>query len=789
MNSMDSDASFMAQCGERLVDNGYSVIPIMPGTKVPGRFTGGEWSPYPDWTRHCDRPTKPFEVDIWQRWPGCGVGIATGAVVGIDIDILDGELAIQLAGLATTMLGDTPCLRIGRAPKRLLVYRTDTPFPGRKRLPLEVLARGQQFVAYAIHPDTGQPYIWPEESLLDVPLAKLPAVSEAQVMEWLDQAYAMIPEGLRPHTLIGDSAQPGTWRGPSDPRGTHEGVQAALAFMPNDDLDGHSWITMGNAIKAALGEEGKDLWLAWSRQSSKSGASGRSDTPERRWATLRPHSIGAGSIYTMAIDRGWIPPPEITLNADAAERAAKPHPASALLAKAASSPLPPASPPKPYRVPPELLDVDGALGMFVAHCNATAISPQPFLALAAGICLVGALAGRKYRTATDLRTNIYAIGVADSGGGKDHARKVIKQLLGEAGLTQYMGGEDIASGAAVHTALARHPAILFQIDEFGDWLAEMLGPKSPAHRKQIAQRLKTLYSSAGTFLSGTEYADQSRNGRPREDIQQPHACLYGTTTPAQLWAAIAGASLHDGLMARILLFVSPCSYPEEQAAMSVPPPTELIAALQGITEGPADPDGGQLGKLMLANTWPNPFLVPNAPEAENAYQRLRREQLDRMRRHEGTYVTAIVGRLAENAMKLALVRAVSRDPAMPTIAADDVAWGRALSLHCIETLLREADRFVGENEHDIRHKKTLNIIRAAGPGGITRTKLMAKTHFLGERREAVFHALIESNQVEVSILKGRTKSTQVYRCISADAPGASAASELPGQIPVDGQEA
>jgi hypothetical protein len=745
MTSMD-DVSFMAQYGERLVDNGYAVIPIMPGSKVPGRFTGGDWSPYPNWTRHCDRPTKGFEVDIWRRWPGCGVGIACGAVVGIDIDLTDAALAIQITHLANEMLGETPCLRIGRAPKRLLVYRTETPFAGHKRLPLEVLAHGQQFVAYAIHPGTGQPYEWPEDGLLDVPLAKLPAVSEAQVMAWLDQAYAMIPAELRPHTLIGNHERPGNWRGPSDPRGTYEAVQAALAFIPNDDLDGHSWITMGNAIKAALGDEGKDLWLAWSRQSSKSGASGRADTPERRWAKLRPHSIGAGSVYTMAIDRGWIPPPEITLNAATAEQTKQPHPASALLAKAAATTSRPVARSKPYRVPPELFDVGGALGMFVEHCNATAISPQPFLALAAGICLVGALAGRKYRTATDLRTNVYAIGVADSGGGKDHARKVTKQLLGEAGLTQYMGGEDIASGAAVYTALARHPSILFQIDEFGDWLAELLGPKAPAHRKQIAQRLKTLYSSASTFLSGTEYADQSRNGRPREDIQQPHACLYGTTTPAQLWAAIAGASLQDGLMARILLFVSPCSYPEEQAPVSAPPSAELIAALQGIAAGPTDPEGGELGKLMLANTWPNPLLVANTPEAEDAYRSLRREQLERMRRNEGTHVTAIVGRLAENAMKLALVRAVSRDPAAPTIAADDVAWGRALSLHCIETLLREADAHVANNPFEALVKRALAIIRKHGP--VTERDMIHKGWVLPERdRGDVMRTLVEGGYV------------------------------------------
>jgi protein-S-isoprenylcysteine O-methyltransferase Ste14 len=35
--------SFMADLGARLVDNGYAVIPIMPGTKKPGRFVGGAW--------------------------------------------------------------------------------------------------------------------------------------------------------------------------------------------------------------------------------------------------------------------------------------------------------------------------------------------------------------------------------------------------------------------------------------------------------------------------------------------------------------------------------------------------------------------------------------------------------------------------------------------------------------------------------------------------------------------------------------------------------------------------
>jgi len=245
--------------------------------------------------------------------------IATGAVVGIDIDILDGALAIQIAELATSMLGDTPCLRIGRSPKRLLVYRAATPFAGRKRHPLELLARGQQFVAYAVHPDTGRPYEWPEDSLVETPLSRLPVVDEASCAAFLDAAWQLVPDEVRVNSILAD-APTSTWRGPSDPKGTRDAIAAALAWLPNDDLPGNEWITVGAAIKAAIGEEGRDLWLDWSRRCGKSGQSGRSDTPERRWASLRPHSVGAGKIYWLAEQRGWVPDPALTLNGTAVDR-------------------------------------------------------------------------------------------------------------------------------------------------------------------------------------------------------------------------------------------------------------------------------------------------------------------------------------------------------------------------------------------------------------------------------------------------------------------------------------
>jgi hypothetical protein len=758
-----SEPSFMARFGAQLVDNGYAVIPIMPGSKVPGRYSQGRWTPYPGWSRHADRPTTLHEMEIWASWPDCGIGIATGSIVALDIDVTDAPVAHALAELATEHLGATPCLRIGQAPKRLLLYRTETPFAGRKRPPLEVLAHGQQFLAYAIHPGTGQPYAWPDENPLDVPWDALPVITEAQVLAWLDAAHAALPDTLKPATLAG-LATPSAWRGPSDPRGTLEAVAAALGWIPNDDLDGHSWITIGNAIKAALGEDGRQLWLEWSRQSTKSGASGRGDTPERRWPTLRPHSVGAGSIYRLAIDRGWVPPPEVTLNGDAAERANAPHPAAKLLAKVGQAPAPPETP--PYRVPPDLFEVDGVLRQLIDYATTTAVSPQPFLALGAALCLVGTLAGRRYRTPTDLRSNLYAIGIADSGGGKDHARRCVKRALHAAGLDRYLGGEDLASSAGLLSSLQIHPARLFQVDEFGQFLKLVLAPRAPFHKAAIWSELTKLYTSAAEPYIGTEYADQGK--RPRVTIEQPCACLWGVTVPTPFWSALEGGALADGSMARFLVFLTDEDYPERnETPADADPPSSLVQALKDIAAGvPGHNAGGNLAGIMEASAKIVPYTVRLSPGADAAMLRLRRQATEQLRAHRGTFATALYGRYAENAAKLAMLAAISRNPAAPVTEACDVAWAGHLVEHCIGTLLREAERRVSDNDTEAKHKRVLGIIRAAGQ--ITRNDLVRKTQFLSRReREEIFDALVEGELVGRTQQPTETKPVTIFTLLKS----------------------
>ena len=218
--------------------------------------------------------------------------------------------------------------------------------------------------------------------------------------------------------------------------------------------------------------------------------------------------------------------------------------------------------------------------------TATARRPQPLLSLGASLCAIGALMGRKYRTESNLRSNLYIVGIADSGSGKNHSREVVNELFVEAGLAHYLGGNKIASGAGLLTAIHRQPAILFQIDEFGMFLAAAADRRrSPRHVTDILDNMTELYTAAGGIFLGAEYANRDGQNE-RRDINQPCLCVYGTTTPLHFWNALQGSNVIDGSLARFIILPTENDYPEENAdaGIRVSPPS-LIDSLRFIAAG------------------------------------------------------------------------------------------------------------------------------------------------------------------------------------------------------------
>jgi hypothetical protein len=752
--------NFMKKFGDLLLANGYPFVPVMPGEKKPGLYQRGRWVDYPGWTKHGQRGTTEIELAAWKEWPDAGIGIVGGYIVGVDIDVVDdADLSERLQDLAFEILGPTPAIRIGLAPKRMLVYRTATPFKGIKAHPLEILCKGQQFVGYAIHPGTGEPYQWTNQSLTQITMEELPETYEASVRIFLEQGLDLLPEKLRPKRLPtsrSKTTSPTISRLPiaaGDLRGTHEAVSDALRFIVNTDLPYDDWVRIGLAIKGALGENGAGLFTQWSSSSAKNVP----DATIKAWDSFQPTAIGAGSLYYYAQQSGWKPSPSLVLN-PANQTTVGPHPAQGLIDQARTqypSKVEPAPDPPPMMDFPDPgfnpMDLDGVLKDLVEYMISTSTRPQPILALGNALCALGTIMGRRYRTETNLRSNLYVVGIADSGSGKNHSREIINELFMEAKLGHFLGGNRIASGAGLLTAIHQQPMILFQQDEFGMFLhAAADRRRSPRHITDILDIMTEMFTAAGSMFLGTEYAGRDAKN-PRKDINQPCLCIYGTTTPNHFWNALQSANVGDGSLARFIILQTENDYPEENQNRAVrKTPTALLEGVMSMATGGNTGDGNLAGIMPGAETGVEPLTVPTSPQAQALFRTLSLDVTERLRKARGTPYTAVLSRIGENATKIALVRAVSFNPEQPQIREVDALWAIQLVQHSVATVIQQVERHVADNQVEHNHKRLLEIIRKVGSDGINRSQLCRKSRFLTKReRDDILSVLVEAGDVHV----------------------------------------
>lgn len=195
--------------GRALLSNGYLIIPIKQGHKRPAL---DNWQ------------TARLGVGDLQRYPNSGIGILCGQgaqpIVAIDIDTTDAALAQRFVEWCQKHLGVT-CERVGFAPKILLAYRAESEGWGKAtgawfddlaggKHRLEILGKGQQFVAYHIHPDTGLPYEWVDlfGGLEAMRAGDLPIITEAQVEEALQVFEQMAEEAGLSRAASGKAKAP-----------------------------------------------------------------------------------------------------------------------------------------------------------------------------------------------------------------------------------------------------------------------------------------------------------------------------------------------------------------------------------------------------------------------------------------------------------------------------------------------------------------------------------------------------------------------------------------------------
>jgi len=372
--------------------------------------------------------------------------------------------------------------------------------------------------------------------------------------------------------------------------------------------------------------------------------------------------------------------------------------------------------------PRHLLQPGGIVQEIMEWILQTAQKPQPILALAGALSVVGTALGRKVATSTGLRTNYYLVGVAGTSAGKDHARKCVKVLMTAAGLHDLLGGEELASGQGLLARTAAHPNTLFQIDELGLLLKAVATKGSGPHLASIITSLMKLFSSAGTVYHGTEYADQKN--RSRVDIAYPCVGLHGTTTPETLWPALQSQDVVSGYLNRMIMMFVPDRRVQKQYVGIGQPPQSIIDWLKAARE---------MNNGIMGLDPANPIEVPFAGMANQIFRDFDVWVEDHMEEVKAKQLAPLWGRAWEHAAKYALGFACARYDAKTLL---DVAKGGGLEIDPSSAQLaidfvkftmsvQEAQvaQRMGDSEFDRQAQETLRVIRNAGVRGRTHAEL------------------------------------------------------------------
>lgn len=409
-----------------------------------------------------------------------------------------------------------------------------------------------------------------------------------------------------------------------------------------------------------------------------------------------------------------------------------------------------AADPGPF--PEALMNVPGFIGEVVKFNLETAIRQQPVLALAGAIALLAVLTARKVRDGRGNRTNVYIIANAGAGKGKDHARKINRQILEESGLLDLEGTEEIASDAGLLTAVESTPAVLFQIDEFGRFLQTAGDPRKAPHLHGVLTLLMKLYSCADTVFKGKSYANSKQN----KVVHQPCVILYATTVPESFYESLTAASMQDGFMARMMVFDGTVKTIRQHVEKQHVPASILACAKYW---GKMASLGGGQGNLVAIN--PAPGLITTMPEARKIFDdfaNMADAEVDVDRPGQTLWARA-----EEKACRLALIYACSANPGNPIIDADAARWATDLASYCTRWMIFKAQHWVSENPFDAKQKRIIRILRAF-KGKITRADLYRKTRSLSmkERDDAITN-MLKTGQLHEDVETTKTKTKTVYR--------------------------
>lgn len=771
--------SAFARAAPELRALGYSVVPIGPkGERLTGKSPGdriaGEWRPMSDWPRLKARLNTDYEIDIWSAWPDAGIGIVMGStakglqVICVDIDLTDQD-EIETLKRALPRSGMS---KFG-AKGMTLFYRADPEMQTRQwrtkgaKKPFVELLTGretrQTVVPPTTHPDTGRPYHWLQGP---IPAADLPILTAEHIeafeetLEKLGWSRDDEGGGAGGPVVGGSNVLRPSFDGPYAELNS-EAMARLSDWAPKLDLYRFENV-QGHRYKCV------PTW--------REGGTGRPDSERKQNLSIHPTGIkdfGTNQTYSpidlVMAARGcdtaaaflWL---DTTLRGDV--------PAIILpdqgTSKADVTPEPvendeeqeaPARAGEFIGLPEGFCFPRGLVGDIARWIVDTATKPQPVLAMAAALTVVGTAMGRQYAGPTRTGTHIYALGLAPTGSGKDHPLKCAGRLMAEAGMGQHLGPGEFISSTAVVNTLTRSPLCLCLMDEFGAFLARINSRRAGGFEKAVGAILRSAWGSSFSPMPTPEWA-QKRS----QIIHAPAMSIFGVSTPEEFFGALTGLDSSNGVLNRVMIF--PSIDRPRQARPAINGDSVPVGLTEGLKAIMHTQGGVIASNLNMSDANPAKYALQCgwSQEAEDIWRRFVTEIDDRS--DGNPEFAASHSRAAEYAQRLAVIVAAGRAGGRCDIDRDDIEWAITVTRWSFAYVLEASGDYIADTDAQARAQEIVRALKARRGKASHRELMRALAHKHSTRDvKDTLQALTESGRIDAEERRGTHggRPTVIYR--------------------------
>jgi hypothetical protein len=369
----------------------------------------------------------------------------------------------------------------------------------------------------------------------------------------------------------------------------------------------------------------------------------------------------------------------------------------------------------------DLATEPGLLGDLARWSLAYAFRPIAEFAQLSALAVLAPLFARRFATPTGLGLNLYLVGLATTGSGKEALIGAPPAALNAAGLGFLIGPGDFTSDSAIEVALRARPNFLAPIDEVGEFVGAAQHRNAAGFSRTIRKSLLELHSKSrpdGRW-TGKQKADATQD-KAADPLYSPSLSILGASTGSGFFESLTESNISDGFINRLVVVQGGRAGELNLDHTRTTVPSALAKALTSAYDLSS---AGNLAPSTARNALSPPKMrhVPWANDgAEDAWMAI----WDWQRLAEDAGRAGFTGRAAANVLVVATLRALARDPEAPGVALGDIDWAWELVQASIDTIERGARENMSGSDFEQLVKAIEAAVIKAGVDGLPRSMLL-----------------------------------------------------------------